>query len=114
MNSSGLSFFFFKQKTAYEILAWTGVQTCALPIFRQRLRRAIDQLVHLTGGEEAGGRVDVAAARHGDLDGARRLAAGHPGGPALGGTHQQARRSGERRVGKEGRSRGAAAHSKKK
>src|SRR3712207_7282365 len=33
MNSSGLSFFFFKQKTAYEILAWTGVQTCALPIF---------------------------------------------------------------------------------
>src|SRR3712207_2261121 len=24
--------FFFKQKTAYEILAWTGVQTCALPI----------------------------------------------------------------------------------
>src|SRR3712207_8028834 len=26
-------FFFFKQKTAYEILALTGVQTCALPIF---------------------------------------------------------------------------------
>src|SRR3712207_860372 len=26
-------FFFFKQKTAYEILAVTGVQTCALPIF---------------------------------------------------------------------------------
>src|SRR3712207_4467366 len=25
-------FFFFKQKTAYEILALTGVQTCALPI----------------------------------------------------------------------------------
>src|SRR3712207_8560309 len=24
--------FFFKQKTAYDILAWTGVQTCALPI----------------------------------------------------------------------------------
>src|SRR3712207_9071325 len=25
-------FFFFKQKTAYEILGVTGVQTCALPI----------------------------------------------------------------------------------
>src|SRR2546427_5882813 len=25
-------FFFFKQKTAYEILTVTGVQTCALPI----------------------------------------------------------------------------------
>src|SRR3989454_2542826 len=25
-------FFFFKQKTAYEITRWTGVQTCALPI----------------------------------------------------------------------------------
>src|SRR6056300_1911715 len=24
--------FFFKQKTAYEISEWTGVQTCALPI----------------------------------------------------------------------------------
>src|SRR5574341_1996564 len=28
-------FFFFKQKTAYEISWWTGVQTCALPIFRE-------------------------------------------------------------------------------
>src|SRR3712207_4077219 len=27
-----MCFFFFKQKTAYEILALTGVQTCALPI----------------------------------------------------------------------------------
>ena len=25
-------FFFFKQKTAYEMIWWTGVQTCALPI----------------------------------------------------------------------------------
>src|SRR3989442_9062523 len=28
-----LFFFFFKQKTAYEIADVTGVQTCALPIF---------------------------------------------------------------------------------
>src|ERR1022692_3987081 len=27
-------FFFFKQKTAYEITRWTGVQTCALPIYQ--------------------------------------------------------------------------------
>src|SRR3989449_3487646 len=27
-------FFFFKQKTAYEIVAVTGVQTCALPIYK--------------------------------------------------------------------------------
>src|SRR3712207_3792495 len=29
-------FFFFKQKTAYEILGVTGVQTCALPIYGYR------------------------------------------------------------------------------
>ena len=29
-----LIFFFFKQKTAYEIIASAGVQTCALPISR--------------------------------------------------------------------------------
>jgi len=28
-----LLFFFFKQKTAYEIFGVTGVQTCALPIY---------------------------------------------------------------------------------
>src|SRR3989475_2981616 len=33
VNSCVLSFFFFKQKTAYEI-TMTGVQTCALPISR--------------------------------------------------------------------------------
>src|SRR5689334_24639493 len=31
MNNIQL-FFFFKQKTAYEMELWTGVQTCALPI----------------------------------------------------------------------------------
>src|SRR6056300_1056737 len=38
-------FFFFKQKTAYEILNVTGVQTCALPISpvsaNRRSRRSI-------------------------------------------------------------------------
>src|SRR3712207_7556365 len=32
-------FFFFKQKTAYEILAVTGVQTCALPISQALISR---------------------------------------------------------------------------
>src|SRR6059058_6337856 len=32
-GNSGQLFFFFKQKTAYEIRYVTGVQTCALPIY---------------------------------------------------------------------------------
>src|SRR3712207_6858681 len=32
MSHPSMLFFFFKQKTAYEILGVTGVQTCALPI----------------------------------------------------------------------------------
>src|SRR3712207_3748702 len=32
----GVILFFFKQKTAYEILAVTGVQTCALPILHRK------------------------------------------------------------------------------
>src|SRR3712207_9077284 len=40
-------FFFFKQKTAYEILALTGVQTCALPIWR--LLRRLGRRLRLRG-----------------------------------------------------------------
>src|SRR3712207_6930047 len=36
-----VGFFFFKQKTAYEILALTGVQTCALPILMPVLLVAV-------------------------------------------------------------------------
>src|ERR1041385_9396040 len=32
MRNAAVFFFFFKQKTAYDMLAVTGVQTCALPI----------------------------------------------------------------------------------
>src|SRR6266542_6192563 len=35
-----ISFFFFKQKTAYEIATVTGVQTCALPISTRSAARA--------------------------------------------------------------------------
>src|SRR6266542_4975314 len=48
-----ISFFFFKQKTAYEIATVTGVQTCALPIFRYDLQRQINNaLKTLTPREE--------------------------------------------------------------
>ena len=43
MVCSVFIFFFFKQKTAYEIGSVTGVQTCALPIsggMQQRLQLA--------------------------------------------------------------------------
>src|SRR5205809_4737514 len=36
-------FFFFKQKTAYEMVAVTGVQTCALPICHLRSARRADR-----------------------------------------------------------------------
>src|SRR3712207_1353912 len=45
----GVLFFFFKQKTAYEILAVTGVQTCALPIFEELLERAETVTLHVDG-----------------------------------------------------------------
>src|SRR6266496_6004968 len=48
-----LSFFFFKQKTAYEILYVTGVQTCALPILsRDHVERRLreDPLLVLSPG----------------------------------------------------------------
>src|SRR5215204_5017496 len=38
--AAGCLVFFFKQKTAYEITVWTGVQTCALPISGHRSGRA--------------------------------------------------------------------------
>src|SRR6266496_3790103 len=56
-----LSFFFFKQKTAYEILYVTGVQTCALPIYQpQRFvhSRAVGAHVGLTPKRYQSGEVD--------------------------------------------------------
>src|SRR5210317_2516432 len=37
-------FFFFKQKTAYEILNVTGVQTCALPISGTPIENSLQDL----------------------------------------------------------------------
>src|SRR2546428_8643537 len=101
------SFFFFQAEDGIRDLIVTGVQTCALPIcFRPRLPRAG------AGVEEAVVESDVydlsAGAKVGDdLAGAfRDLEAGRVG-PAD-------PRSGERRVGEEGRSPWSPDHLKKK
>src|SRR3712207_8135182 len=98
-------FFFFKQKTAYEILA-TGVQTCALPIFLdvrepRRARQPPDPArrdvvgVALAGRELAAAGV-LAVPRRADQALVLLLALVH--------------RSEERRVGKECRSRWSPYH----
>src|SRR5215471_4234782 len=78
MDAAQAFFFFFKQKTAYEISTWTGVQTCALPICHGRAVSGTAERV-----------------RRGDAD------TGAPG---------RRRRSEERRVGKECRSRWSPYH----
>src|SRR5207249_5503500 len=79
-------FFFFQVEDGIRVRIVTGVQTCALPIWR-RLRRGEERL-RLGKGE-------AAAVREAGVPAARDLA------------HQLEMRSEERRVGKECRSRGA-------
>src|SRR5690606_40447049 len=57
-------FFFFKQKTAYEIFHVTGVQTCALPIFSRNAssRPTRRQRVSCRSGDGGFGRDDAASA----------------------------------------------------
>src|SRR5207249_7292210 len=107
-------FFFFKQKTAYEIRNVTGVQTCALPISGcgDLCERPAGLLLYpeLIGKVEEVRRHDVEAGM------------GPRVGVASGSEFERARdkrrskpcRSEERRVGKEGRSRWATCHEKEK
>src|SRR3712207_7281146 len=44
--------FFFKQKTAYEIIGVTGVQTCALPILQSIIPAPVDSRSALTSFAE--------------------------------------------------------------
>src|SRR3546814_20403055 len=71
-------FFFFKQKTAYEMRISDGVQTCALPISRL-LVRAVGGVHEPSDHRPAG--VAAGAGRH-DLRG-RRAAGGLVRGPAV-------------------------------
>src|SRR3712207_7168766 len=93
--------FFFKQKTTYEILAVTGVQTCALPISSVRRSSKLVLVLALlavlaagtTGAARAGGLID-------------------PDIPPIDSTNPgfEVHRSEERRVGKECRSRWSPYH----
>src|SRR2546426_6981392 len=96
-------FFFFQAEDGIRDYKVTGVQTCALPISRQRgARRVAGGVAHRRAPTRSG------LARPRDRGGGRRaaLGPGDRGGRAL--------RSGERRGGEERRSRGAPDHLKKK
>src|SRR3712207_7368444 len=105
-------FFFFKQKTAYEI-GVTGVQTCALPISSRGGHRRGPQ------NRRRGyvGLRDSAEGLRGDVPGRPRCRGGGPRKGARDGRRPGRplghRRSEERRVGKECRSRWSPYHSKK-
>src|SRR3546814_7859179 len=81
-------FFFFKQKTAYEMRISDWVQTCALPIFRDEARQRLDR---------RGGDLDGRARPGGQHHQAHDRAARHARVVA----HHLDVRSEERRVGKE-------------
>src|SRR3546814_14101454 len=83
-------FFFFKQKTEYEMRISDGVQTCALPISRRPGGRRRLRCCRPCGGRCRGG-----AGSAGARDAARPAATPRSGAPPPPG------RSEERRVGKE-------------
>src|SRR2546427_12946693 len=100
-------FFFFQAEDGIRDLTVTGVQTCALPIsWREHSQGSPqgDRLLRLQGGGGDGDDQPAARLRHDRVD---RVRPRGPGGAGGG-------RSGERRVGEEGRARGAADHLKKK
>src|SRR5256885_12195190 len=98
-------FFFFQAEDGIRDYKVTGVQTCALPILAvARLDRLPDRRRDRNGRDVEGVR-RARTHRLGDADEA--AADGLGAGRKL-------RRSGERRVGEEGRSRWAADHLKKK
>src|SRR5689334_23871766 len=90
-------FFFFQAEDGIRDGTVTGVQTCALPIWLPA------ELVHQLAGVRVERGVARQAVRAGRQSGADRGERGGGGGG-------EARRSEERRVGKECRSRGVAYH----
>src|SRR5256886_9756993 len=99
-----LSCFFFQAEDGIRDLTVTGVQTCALPIYLHR-----DAGAGLAYREEPAARIESERHRaRPDRHGERRL------GEAIAGRDDaleaEARRSEERRVGKEGRSRWSPYH----
>src|SRR3712207_9546717 len=98
-------FFFFQAEDGIRDIGVTGVQTCALPIY-------VVDLGPRAGS--AGGEIGFEGTVEG-LCGSGTLAGRHLGDrTALKGSVRTSSRSEERRVGKEGRSRWAPYHLKKK
>src|SRR5205085_5061085 len=95
-------FFFFQAEDGIRDLTVTGVQTCALPIWPDRHAKPRRLPQHHAGGYGHG-----SERRHGDRRQAYPILGNIAPPPDL-------RRSEERRVGKECRSRGAPRHDKKK
>src|SRR2546427_8249893 len=93
-------FFFFQAEDGIRDLTVTGVQTCALPIYRVPPPR----LVRTEAARPAREAPRRAGARRGAL--ARARAGDRPRDPS----HRRLRRSEERRVGKECRSRWSPYH----
>src|SRR5204862_3982465 len=102
-------FFFFKQKTAYEILYVTGVQTCALPICASAAPARLRRPRRRAGGARS--RLPRQPRRpRGDGLRTRRVGRREDGARAA--LHRS--RSEERRVGKECRSRWWRDHAEQK
>src|SRR2546429_2812023 len=93
-------FFFFKQKTAYEIVAVTGVQTCALPISGGNSRTRFASVA--PRGSRTGLGSSTAAMRYRTVRTVLRNWVRYGSRERL---LRSVLRSEERRVGKEGRSR---------
>src|SRR2546430_6767905 len=105
MFDVGLFFFFFQAEDGIRDLTVTGVQTCALPI---SLRSTRDRRSRGATPPRAGARRERRGDRSTEGSGAGRARRGRA---SAGGARA---RSEERRVGEEGRSRGAPYHLKKK
>src|SRR3546814_6250217 len=99
MSCRGFLFFFYKQKTAYEMRISAGVQTCALPIYILALELSQSERLILAFwlcrfdpvGDLGRGRLGMIHARQ----------VRHGLGPLLAPAHRHMGRSEERRVGKE-------------
>src|SRR5688500_19807768 len=97
-NLSSWVCFFFQAEDGIRDYKVTGVQTCALPIFRVGLRKRADGPVDRGEGAQAAVAVEAELAL-----GHRQHALEKPARPGVAGCRHFDDRSEERRVGKEGR-----------
>src|SRR5438874_7375433 len=95
-------FFFFQAEDGIRDLYVTGVQTCALPISLPSRSTTVRWFVDVSSGPAV---TAAEAVAHGEKGGT-----GSPGETGVGSAVAPIRRSEERRVGKECRSRGAPYH----